>query len=272
MGLLTRTEKGNKLNISEMDANLKYLQGAANADNYPNRAYVKNRRWMQFMETSESSDYSIIQLFGTDMITPIDGIYVYANIQTFLKFAEAMKIKSGNSLLGTPTEPQRFIYPFNDTTIYNLNVTSSLSSYINLANGMGINPSYDPSPIHLQFGKTKFAESWIEMCEDPAYQNYFITSGEWTNADTITNFLDVGIVEFGVLGATANINFGDILKNWPTNVQNYNKVQEVVLTKIEFSPNSIADDILSSGIVVQTSTKGGLWISDVDTYTKQYTA
>ena len=192
MKLTTRTSKGGKLSIKEMDTNLTYLESIGGNSSDP-VYYAINK-----LCTSYPYPRIGFNLISKDkFLKPDNGLYLLSSVETYLKFAEAFGSNGQDSNYFTRGEyngiPQNAI-PRRETSV---NVFASVETYLKFAEAIGLtnNNNNNWPEIISALGTTDngFNTQLRSLLENPLI-NY---EGETlpSRIKNITDILNRGIVE-----------------------------------------------------------------------------
>ena len=270
--LTLREELNRKLHSSEIDGNFKYLNNLIFNElvsfGDPRDFIINKSKGNQTFGKNTALIDGYVDMFETDLYQPVNGIYVIASVETFLKFATASSIKNGNVLV-----PESI--PCNSETVYHLNISAGIDAYNKFVEGIGTH-----SPLRVKRGETQFLNKLTSYFENSIYftptpfDTYLGPQGPqgpimpsnpqigWTN-----ELIDKGIVELGLIGDSSKLDYDYIFKKWFERVDNYT---DDLNSTGGFLFRDMAFNLLDSGIVVYTLKSGGILISGIETATRYF--
>ena len=246
MSLITRTAKGSKLTIAEMDGNLTYLEQLAQqgGETFTDpREYTLDKTAITRSQGNtiiSPLDQGEIIFNNEELLFPENGIYVLSSVETYLKFAEAVGFLEEEGYLNGRK----------------INVAASVETYLKFAEAATVDYNYT--------NNTGFIDQYLELINDTTY----FKEGELQRKqDFLDRSIDYGIVEMGQIGEGSKLVYSHILKNIILGIE-----QWLVLAEANGSDNDpilkeIFLLILERGIVVREY-KGNLVISRVEEYLK----
>jgi hypothetical protein len=250
MSLVTRQGKGSKLTIQEMDGNLTYLEQLASGQNFTDpREYILDKI---------SISTNPIQLLPLDqgeiifnnekLLFPENGIYVLSSVETYLKFAEAVRDLEEEGYLDGRK----------------INVATNVETYLKFAEAnaeFGIDYNY----IDYNYtNNTGFIDQYLELINDTTY----FKEGELQRkGDFLDRLNGIGIVEMGQIGEGSKLVYSHILKNIILEIELWFQLAEANGSDNDPILREIFILILQRGIVVREY-KGNLIIASVETYLK----